>query len=145
MEPKAFVDAGFREIVSVISSEEILKAHGVADAKDREIETGRIATLLRIDPFRTRTVCETQRGIDRGKFLLPIASQRRRTSAIEGLIEKCGRRLVHLVAKLHFEAQVVLPLPIKGQCPAVEVHHVVHFRPFEGGENVVLICGQEFI
>ena len=145
MEPKAFVDAGFREIVSVISSEQILKAHGVTDAKDRKIETGRIATLLSIDPFGTWTVGKTQRSIERGELLLPIPTQRGRSSTIEGLIEKCGRGLIHLMAKLHLEAQVVLPLPIKGQRPATEVHHVVHFRPFEGGENVVLICGQEFV
>ena len=63
----------------------------------------------------------------------------------EGAVEQRCRRSVFGGTNLHRIAQAVSPLFVPSEAERVEIHHVVHRGPLEGGENVVLVGGKKLV
>ena len=65
--------------------------------------------------------------------------------AIEGLVNHLQRGLVFFRGGLQFEAPAVFYLVVPEQFEVLVIHHVLHLRPFERHEHVVLVGRHEAV
>ena len=146
VEPEAFVDGGFGEVVDAVKAKAAVVSDGVREAVYGCVAVGGYAPLLGVDPVGAGLIAQFEAEVAGAQPAPPRSGVgRRRAATVEGLIEKGGRGLVVLRAQLGLEAQTVGPLAVPEQAEGLVVHHVVDGGPLEGSEHVVLVGGQELV
>ena len=66
VEPEAFVEGGFGEVVVVLAAQDALDADGMAEAKDGGVEVGGQSALLGVDIGGTGLVAQADGGLAEG-------------------------------------------------------------------------------
>ena len=156
VEPYTLTHAYLCEVVGVITGKSF-QTHGVGNAINRSFLVHQDTSLFRIDVGDTRLVLERHRKIchveeipvEVGEIASAIWSPRcdgvglsylRLVSVRHWLIEEMVGGLCLAVAKLCLPLEAIFPFAVENQLETAIVHHVLHRRPRQCTEHIVLIC-----
>ena len=144
MHPETLVEGKLRQVVVAVPAKESLHSCRVLYSHDGRVVVQLQAALLGIDPCRIGLILESCRELTRSDVFAHVVWRvhqilTRHRSTIHLLEEEFSCPFCPFPAESCDQMHSVLPLSIPLQEHTLHVGHVVHSRPLERGEHVVLV------
>ena len=151
-QPEPFIHGGLSEVIGIVATQHALQSEGMSQRKDRCIQVDGESSLLGIDEGLARSKAHHRhqlRGTDlpvvQGKGIIGSNARVHHPPLVHGDECQSATRFVLLSLHRYGGLESELLLPFESQLLTVVEHHLVHLRPLECREHVILIRMYELV